>query len=340
MPQKQKITIYDVAERARVAISTVSRVLNNSDDVSPKTRALVQQAVAELDYRPDRTARALAKQATQALAVAIPSFTTPFHTALLKGVRQCLADEEIDLLLCDLGSSDRRQVLINFLHRGAVDGLLLVGVQMDDILLQELNTLQAPVVLVGRPSEYFDSYWWDNFSGAQAATTHLIEQGHQRIGLIKSHLRPLDEDTRFQGYKAALEQAGLPFDMSLVVTGETDKHRGYSEETGVEGMEKLLQLDPPVTAVFACSDVQAVGAWRTIIDAGKKVPDDFALVGYDNLKSSHYIDLTSVNQRMQAIGQEAAQMLLDRIQGRKSGEPESNLIKPELIVRRSSLKEM
>ena len=339
MPEiKNKVTIIEVAARAKVGISTVSRVLNDSPNVARKTRERVQQAIGELKYRPDRTARYLARKTTRYLAVAIPSFTTPFHTELLKGVRQCLVHEEIDLLLCDLGSRDRRDVLINFLHRGDVDGLLLIGVPMDEISLQELKTLRGPVVLVGRPSEIFDSYWWDDEAGAHAAVTHLIKQGHRRIGLIRAHMRDLHEDERFQGYQKALSEANLPLDVNLVIGGETEKHRGYSEETGYEAMQKLLQIDPSVTAVFACSDVQALGAWKAIVDVGKRVPDEIALVGYDNLKSSHYLGLTSINQRIKEIGKQATNTLLQRMRGEKVGEPDSVLITPDIIVRRSSLR--
>ena len=335
---KNNVTIIEVAARAKVGISTVSRVLNHAPSVALKTRKRVEQAIGELNYRPDRTARYLARKTTRYLAVAIPSFTTPFHTELLKGVRQCLVHEEIDLLLCDLGSGDRREVLVNFLNRGDVDGLLLVGVPMDEISLQELKRLRGPVVLVGWSSAFFDSYWWDDSAGAQAAVTHLIEQGYQRIGLIRAHMRDLREDARYQGYQKALTEAGLPVDKNLVMGGETEKHRGFSEETGYEAMQKLLQIDPPITAVFACSDVQALGAWKAIIDAGKHIPDEIALVGYDDLKSSHYLGLTSINQRIKEIGKQATTTLLQRMRGEKVGEPDSVLVIPEIIVRRSSLR--
>ncbi|GIV62333.1 LacI family transcriptional regulator [Rhodocaloribacter litoris] len=337
MPQeKSKVTIYDVAARAGVAISTVSRVLNNSDDVSDRTRARVLRAIEELQFRPDRTAKTLAQQATQLLAVAMPTFTTPFHTELMKGIRTCLRERDVDLLLCDLGSTKRHLTLMNFLRRGTVDGLLLAGVDVTEAIAQELQALHAPVVLIGSEWESFDSFYWDDVAGARQAVEHLIEQGHRRIGMITTATGSPLQNRRIQGYREALEAAGLPFDPSLLASGFTEKHAGYSEEAGYEAMQTLLQVDPPLTAVFASSDVQAIGAWKAIIDAGKKVPDDIALVGYDDIKTSTYIGLTSIAQDMQAIGQRATEVLLERMEGKRTTPPEAVLVVPKLQVRRSS----
>ena len=228
MPTKKKTTIYDVAQHANVAISTVSRVLNQSPDVSDQTRAKVLAAIEDLQFRPARTARNLAQQTTRALAVAIPSFTTPFHNELLKGIRDRLADEDVDLLLCDLGSRNRRQTLLNFLHRGAVDGLLLVGVRVDERVQRELDSLRAPVVLVGSPADAYDSFFWDDVAGAKLGTNHLIRRGHTRIGMICAAGENISQAPRLDGYRAALADADLPVQEDWVVYGDTIKHGGYS----------------------------------------------------------------------------------------------------------------
>ncbi|GIV62445.1 MAG: LacI family transcriptional regulator [Rhodothermaceae bacterium] len=338
MPQeKSKVTIYDVADRAGVAISTVSRVLNNSHDVSDRTRARVLKAIEELKFRPDRKAKTLAQQDTQLLAVAMPTFTTPFHTELMKGIRMSLREKDVDLLLCDLGSKKRHLNLMNFLKRGAVDGLLLAGVDVNEEIAQELHALHAPVVLISAQWPDFDSFYWDDVAGARQAVEHLIEQGHRRIGMIQTNTGSPLQKRRVQGYRDALENAGIPFDPTLLASGTTEKHAGFSEEAGYEAMEYLLQIDPPVTAVFASSDVQAIGAWKAIIDAGKKVPEDIALVGYDDIKTSTYIGLTSMAQDMQAIGQQATDILLQRMEGTRSEPPVARRIIPRLQVRRSSI---
>ena len=335
-PEKTKATIYDVAARAGVAISTVSRVLNDSDDVSDPTRKRVLRAIEELQFRPDRTAKTLAQRQTRSLALAIPTFTTPFHNELLKGVRLTLREHDIDLLLCDLGSSEPQRTLMRFLKRGAVDGLLLAGLPIDDALGNELKALRAPVVLVGYPWEDFDAFYWDNVAGAKAAIEHFVKQGHRRIGMIRTHTESILQDERIEGYQKALEEARLPFEEAYVQSGRTEKHAGFSEEAGYEAMETLLALDARPTAVFASSDVQAIGAWKAIRDRGLRVPDDIALVGYDDVKTSAYIGLSSVDQGMHQVGEEATEVLLERVRGIQGGGPVSVRKTPTLRVRHSS----
>ncbi len=337
MPQdKSKVTIYDVADYAGVAISTVSRVLNESEDVSERTRARVLEAIDVLQFRPDRVAKTLAQQRTRALAIAIPTFTTPFHNELLKGVRSGLRDTDSDLLLFDLGSSAPHQRLLSMLKRGTVDGLLLAGVPVDEKLTPELKALRAPVVLVGHHHTDFDCYYWDNAAGAKVAVEHLIEQGHRRIAMIRAHTDSYLQTQRIAGYRQALEAAGLPFDQALIQSGSTEKHAGFSEEHGYEAMQRLLEVDPPVTAVLASSDVQAIGAWKAIRDAGRRVPEDIALVGYDDVKTSHFLGLSSMDQDMEGVGQEAAERLLFRLREGPVDTFVTRLIVPQLRVRESS----
>jgi LacI family transcriptional regulator len=334
---RTKATIYDVADRAGVAISTVSRVLNNSSDVSDATRERVLSAIRELQYRPDRTAKTLAAGEVHTLAVALPSFTTPFHTELLKGIRGVLHETERDLLLCDLGSRDRHIRLLKFLKRGTVAGLILVGVDVTSEIATELRALYSPVVLIGSSYQGFDSYRWDDAEGARVAVKHLIERGHRRIAMIRSMSNSPLQEQRISGYRRALEEAGIPYDDALVVTGITEKHAGYSEEAGFEAMESLISRRPAVTAVFASSDVQAIGAIKTLREAGLRIPEDIALVGYDDIKASAYIGLSSVDQAMQQIGRSATKRIIDRIEGRaEMSEPKSVDITPVLRIRASS----
>lgn len=333
-----KRTIYDVASEAGVAISTVSRVLNGSSEVSEATREKVQAAIEKLKFRPQRTARTLAQQQTHSLAVAMPSFTSLFFVEVLKGVKDELRMHDIDLLLCNLGSTAPYQTLGRFLNRGAVDALMLISLPVDDELESELSKLHAPIVLVGSRRDAFDSYYWDEVTGAERALSHLAGQGHERIGFIAAHPWDHNVESRIHGYRRGLEAAGLPFDPALVVTGETTKHAGFSEEAGFEAMQKLMKLDEPVTAICASSDVQAFGAWAALRDAGKRVPQDVALVGYDNLKLSRFLELSTVDQQMYNVGRRATQRLLQRM---RAGTEEriSESIQPELIVRASSAPE-
>ena len=334
---QDKVTIYEVADRAGVAISTVSRVLNNSHEVSEHTRTRVLAIIEDLQFRPDRTAKTLAQKQSQVMAVAIPTFTTPFHNELLKGVRYRLRDQLIDLLLYDLGSAHPERELMRFLKRGAVDGLLVAGVPISDSISDELHAMHAPIVVVGHDCVDFDCIHWDDAAGARAAVAHLAEQGHRRIGLLRPHTDSQLLDGRLKGYREALAAADLPLDENVIVSGTTRKHAGFSEEAGYEAMQTLLEHSSPVTAVFASSDVQAIGALKAIRDAGKRVPEDIAVVGYDDVKTSRFIGLSSVSQKMHEVGEEATEILLQRIdETMPENQAVSMLITPALQVRQTS----
>lgn len=330
-----RVTIYDVADEAGVAISTVSRVLNGSTEVADATRVRVQAAIEKLRFQPQRIAKTLAKQSTTSIAVAMPSATSLFYVEILKGVKDVLRERDIDLLLCNLGSTHPYATLQRFLDRGAVGGLLIVSLPIEGDLVDRLSRMHAPVVLVGSRLDGFDRFWWDDLAGARRATEHLVEQGHQRIGLISSHAWSYNASPRLEGYRAALDAAGIPFDPALVAAGQTTKHAGYSEEAGAEAMEALLALDRPPTAVFASSDVQAFGAWSFARDRGLHIPRDVALIGYDNLKLSRYLDLSSVDQQMQEVGRRATIRLLDRMASSSDDRVEEE-IPVNVLVRGSS----
>lgn len=336
--EKTRITIYDVADHAGVAISTVSRVLNQSPEVADSTRVRVERAIADLQYRPDRTARSLAHQEYNSLAVALPSFTAPFQNELLKGIRTALKDRGLDLLICDLGSTHAEGALKQFLRRGAVRGLLLCGLPVTESIRTELLTMHSPTVLIGHGADGFDGYKWDDVAGAKEAVSHLVDQGHTRIAMIRASADGTLQRDRIQGYRLALEAAGLPVDERCILSGSIDKHGGFSEEDGYDAMTRILDTLPDVTAVFASSDVQAIGALAALVDRGRVAPDDIALVGYDDIKTSRYIGLSSVDQSMQQIGLSATERLLNRIGGHENGPVKTEVVSPILRIRRTSQK--
>lgn len=335
---KSAVTIYDVAQHAGVAISTVSRVLNGSPDVSDVTRSKVEQAISDLRYHPNRTARSLAQQDIRSLAVAIPSFTAPFQNELLKGIRSYLREIDHDLLICDLGSSAQEAALKTFLSRGAVRGLLLCGLPVTDALAEDLDSGRSPCVLVGHRHNRFDSWSWDDRGGAKAAVAHLINQGHHRIAMIRSGIESESQIDRIKGYKDALEEAGIAVDSSLIVAGTPQYHGGFSEEDGQDAMQRILDSHPECTAVFCSSDVQAIGALAALHDAGLSIPEDMALIGYDDIKTSRFIGLSSVDQRMQDIGRAAAERLFERVSNpAPPSDHVDHVVQPRLAVRRSSM---
>ncbi len=335
---KSHVTIYEVADKAGVAISTVSRVLNNSSNVAEDTKKHVLEVVDELKYLPNRVARSLAQQGSSLIAIATPTITTAFHNSLFKGFRTVLADadEDCDLLLFDLGSMNPLERLRSKLKGGKVDGLILAGIPVSPILSKELKAFSAPVILIGHHHTEFDCFYWDNSKGAEKATTHLLKKGHQRIGLIRAYTDGYVQLERIRGYKKALKKYKMPFDSALVQSGITIKHAGFSEEHGFEAMNQLLQVSPPITAVLASSDVQAIGAWKAIRDAGKRVPEDIALVGYDDIKTSYYLGLSSIDQRIEYTGRLAAERLIFRQRNPSESRRIDQEIVAKLRVRRSS----
>lgn len=334
---KTHVTIYDVADHAGVAISTVSRVLNGSPDVSEITRKKVEQAIADLKYHPNRTARSLAQQDVRSLAVALPSFTAPFQNELLKGIRAYLREIEHDLLICDLGSNNQEASLRKFLDRGAVRGLLLCGLPISEEMADELANGPSPCVLVGEQHPSLDCWAWDDEAGAHRAVRHLIDQGHRSIAMIRSGVDSPSQMQRIDGYRAAMKEAGLDVDDDWIVAGRPQYHGGFSEEDGQDAMERILESVPSCTAVFCSSDVQAIGAMAALHQVGKKIPGDMAIVGYDDIKTSRFIGLSSVDQQMQAIGRAAAECLYLRVSGSPLDERKQTIIQPELAIRRSSV---
>jgi len=331
-----RATIYDVAKQAGVAISTVSRVLNDAEDVSRETRNRVLKVVEELQYTPHRTARTLARKRMSSLAVAVPTFTMPTFTQLLKGVQEHLRQHDIDLLLCDLGSTRRRANLQHFIDHGAVDGLLLAGMNVDDSVTHELESLGTHIVLVGSESKVFDCIYWDHDKGARAAVGHFIKQGHTRIGMIVTHEGTFGNAARLNAYRHVQEEAGIMLDEALVKKGKTTKHMGNSEEAGYEAMEMLLKEKPRVSAVFASSDVLAIGAWKAAEDLGIRIPEDVVLIGYDDIKISRYIGLATVDLEIQKVGRDATELLIKRMK-RLYTDPEVSIrIVPKLALRKSS----
>ncbi|WP_263809902.1 LacI family DNA-binding transcriptional regulator [Salinibacter pepae] len=334
-PEGKSSTIYDVAERAGVAISTVSRVLNDDEDVAESTRERVLEAVEKIGYTRNRAARSLAIQTSKTIAAALPTFTTPFHNELLKGVRDRLEDEDIDLMICDLEWESIRSSLESFLSRGAIEGLIFAGHISDANVINRLKSLSIPVVVIGTKVDGLESFHWDNRSGAHMAVDHLVSIGHDRIFMISSPTENIPSKRREEGFFSALDSKGIEYEKDSVFYGETLKHDGFSEESGYEAMSKILDYDSSVSAIFASSDVHALGAWQKINEEGISVPSDIAIIGYDNIKVSRYAGLSSISQNILQVGFESTNSLLE-IMKRSKTETRSNKVEICLIKRKST----
>ncbi|HEY1745066.1 MAG TPA: LacI family DNA-binding transcriptional regulator [Granulicella sp.] len=335
-------TLSDVARKAGVVAMTASRAINRTGYVSQEVRDRVLKAVRELNYRPNMLARSLKGRRLNAIGIMLPDIANPFSAELVNGMKEVLdeAGYAAFIALAGRGVELERAGLQAFVdHR--VDGLLVAtrGTQLGDEVLKELSEQGIPIVTVGRPvkNASFDCVTADHWQGAFDAVMHLIELGHKRIGFIG--ISPEDAQTlrRYQGYKAALEKAGLGAPVEYTV-GPANAPAFATQEDGYEGMVRLTQLKKPPTAVFARNDFAAIGALRAAHKLGLAVPEQMAIAGFDNIPLAAYTTppLTTVQQPIAEQGRMAAQLLLDRMEGRLKGPYKRHSMPCQLVVREST----
>jgi len=309
-------TLEAVAQRAGVGRGTVSRVVNGSPRVSEKARAAVQKAIDELGYVPNRAARSLVTSRTDSIALVVPEtesrlFSEPYFSEIIRGAAAEISETDLQLLLILVGSEKERDRLTDYLTAHRVDGVLLVSVHADDPLPDLLERLGMPAVLAGRRSdlEPLSYVHGDNLGGAHSAVRHLLDRGCRTVATLTGALDQEGARARLEGYQRALEEAGLPRDESLV--GYAD----FSEESGVRAMHELLARRPDIDGVFAASDVMAAGAMQVLRAAGRRIPEDVKVVGFDDSVVARHTDppLTSVRQPTEEMGRTMARLLIEEI---------------------------
>ncbi|WP_055531053.1 LacI family DNA-binding transcriptional regulator [Streptomyces graminilatus] len=338
MGGRQRPTIKTVAARAGVGRTTVSRVVNGSELVSEQARAAVLAAIAELKYVPNSVARGLVTSRTNSVALVIPESASrlgsePYFSAVIRGVSTALATTRTQLQLVLVRDQAERDQLTESVAERRVDGVLLVSVHEHDPLPGLLEEMGLPTVLAGRrsPAESLSHVHSDNAGGAAAAVGHLLARGRRTIATITG---PLDMDvsrSRLQGWREALERAGHEVTDRLVVPAD------FTEEGGETAMRTLLGQVPGLDAVFVASDVMAAGALAELRRQKRRVPDDVAVVGFDDSMFARHTNppLTSVRQPVEEIGSMIAGILLKEIGDPE--EPRRHVVLPtELVVRESS----
>lgn len=329
-----------VAALAGVGRGTVSRVINGSEQVSPGTREAVQRAIRELGYVPNRAARTLVTRRTDTVALVVSEsnqrlFSDPFFAGIVLGVGMALSERGFQLLLATGSSDTEHERLGGYLAGQHVDGVLLLSLHRDDPLPGLLEEAGVPFVYGGRPLgvledevSYVDI---DNFGGGRKATRRLVETGHRRIATVTGPQDMIAGVERLQGYRAALAEAGLDFDEDLVVYGD------FSYDSGAEAMGTLLERAPDLDAVFAASDLMGLAALRVLREAGRRVPEDVAVIGYDDSAIAEHAEppMTTVNQPTELMGREMARVLVDRITG-DFAEPARLVLDTHLVLRESA----
>lgn len=330
-------TLEEVARLAGVSRSTVSRVINNQPHVRAETRERVWQAIRKSGYQPHAIARSLVTNRTQIIGMVIPEavttlFTDPFFPILLRGATNACNIHRYQLMLSLFAASaDQQEMYQHFLRSGYLDGVIVASASLDDPLISHLLRDQVPFVSVGRhPNRRVHFVDVDNVGGGRMAVEHLIRLGHRRIATITGPPDMAAGQDRLKGYRQALEAHRIPVEERLITEGD------FTERSGMVGMQRLLPASP--SAVFVASDMMAIGALKALRQAGWQVPQDIALVSFDDISIASAIEpaLTTVRQPIERMGSMAVEVLLSLVENSQEEAPVNRIILPtELVIRTS-----
>jgi len=328
--KKSGVTIHDVAAAAGVSVSTVSRVLNDKDDVAAETYDDVRRVIAELGYTSSLAARSMRSHKTNVIGLVMPDLEQPFCINVVKGINRVIEQLEYDLLVYTGGDSSastwaaREQQYVSLLNGSITDGVIVVAPHAKTF------STKFPLVAIDPhlDSTDFHAVISTNCVGAKSAMDYLLNLGHRRIGFICGRPDLQSAKRRLEGYQESLRQANLPIDPDLIQPGE------FIQASGYQGAKKLLALPNPPTAIFAANDETAIGAIDAITEAGLRVPYDLSIVGFDNIEEAPYFNggLTTVDQSLNEMASIAVKTLLELIQG-KPVENKLQRVSTRLIVR-------
>lgn len=332
-------SLEDIAKLSGVSRSTVSRVINQQAYVSEANRKKVLRIIQEHNFHPNLAARALASQRSKVIGVLIPHdvgdlFGDPFFPALLRGITTISGRRGygVTLWLTSANNDDDRPYA-NAFNNSMIDGLLIASATFDNAFLHWLSKFPKPIVFVGRrPSTmpHFSYVDIDNVVGARLATRHLLEQGRRRIAMIEGRAHQIASDQRRDHYIETLQEMGFPVDYDLIVP-----NGNYTEQGGYDAMKNLLPKG--VDGVFAANDMMALGALRAIREAGLRVPQDVAVIGFDNVPFAALSNpsLSTISQPIGQLGEESTSMLIDLLE-QAPAQPMSKILPVELVMREST----
>jgi LacI family transcriptional regulator len=327
------ITIKDVARDAGVSVATVSRVLNQTNQVTADTEAQVRRAATALGYTPHAGARSLITRRTHTIGVLLPDLYGEFFSEVIRGIDQAVQRYGYHCLVSSAHHSEPQLEAVLRSMRGRVDGLVLMSPEFTGAVSARALPAGFPVVMLNcRSSESsHHSLAVANYRGARAMVKHLARLGHRSIAIVEGAAGNFDAAERLRGYRAELRAAGLAGRPELEVAGD------FSEESGAVAARLLLALESPPTAIFAANDCMAIGAIAAIRDAGLGVPEDIAIGGFDDIPMARYIApaLTSVRVDISALGERAATRLLTIVEQERNDPPTHEIIPTTLVVRQS-----
>jgi DNA-binding LacI/PurR family transcriptional regulator len=331
-PARRAPTIRDVARLAQVGVGTVSRVLNASPLVKPDKRARVLAAIEELGFRRNPMARNLSVGRAHAIGVVAPFFATPSSMERLRGVAECLSARGYGLLIADVEAPAQRERAFAGVTHASVDGVIVISMPLSDDEARALERTSRPVVLIDVADRGLPDVSIDDVYGGRLATDHLLGKGHRRIGfvgdVVPSPFGFTSSERRRNGYREALAAAGIEPDARL------ERHGGHQREDARALATPLLSLPDRPTAIFAASDVQAIGVLEAAAAAGLRVPGDLAVIGFDDIELADVVGLTTVRQPLRQSGIRGAELLLAAIE---PGEPRpSGALDPLAVIQRAT----
>ena len=329
------VTLKDIAERAGVTSATVSMVINNKPNISEATRKKVMKIAKELNYYPNVIARGLATKKSNSIGVIVPNLASSFVVRVLQGIKSTNRDIEYTVQLFDtVGQKESEAQLFQRLARERrIDGVILISSTVTDEELNIFREESVPSIVVARKCESLDSVYVNNEQGAMDATDYLIGKGHSRIACVITEKQGVPTAERLLGYKNSMEQHNIPFTQDLLFVVEDD-----SMGNGIEVFHRLREVQPPVTAVFVpAGDMVAIGLIKEAKKKGVRVPQDFAVVGFDDIPAAEVVEpsLTTVRQPKLEMGDYAINMIVDKIEGRESGIKHKEL-PTKFIIRESA----
>ncbi|MHB1347380.1 MAG: LacI family DNA-binding transcriptional regulator [Candidatus Humimicrobiaceae bacterium] len=332
-------TIKDVAKIAGVSVGTVSNVLNELDSVSKVNKSRVLDTIKALGYKPNKIAASLSKKKTMNIGLIVPDVSSPFYSDLINGVTETLDVHGYNVFLCSSGSSIKKETkIINDLLSMWIDGIILIPVYSEKRNAEEIENIDIPIVLVNREIKGWtgDMVIFDNFGGAYEAASFLIKNNHKKIIILGGPKYSRSFEDRLLGWKAAMEENRL-YDPGLVFRGD------FSVESGYDMMRKSLDELSGIDAVFASSDLIALGALNALEEKSIRVPDDISIIGFGDIYLSKFLkpSLTTIRRPFYNIGKTAVSILLEKIQGKsKDRRFKKFVIKGKLEIRNSVRKKL
>ena len=332
------VTIKDVAKKAGVSPSTVSRALSGNGPVKESTRKKVLDAVKLLDYRPNFLAQGLKEGKTKTIGLIIPNIRNPIYPAVARGVEDAAKKFGYTVILCNTDEDvDTEKEYIQKLQKRWVVGIIIAPASNENEHIVKLQNENFPIVVIVRNVDFLsNAVIIDNYRAAYDAVSYLIRTGHRRIAIVKGNQQLALYRERFRGYKQALLDAGIPVVEELIAGDDSDSVQWTLD--GYNAINCLFSQNIEFDAVFATTDLRAIGAIRAIKDHGYKVPEDISVIGFDNLEFSSLIDppLSTVSQPLYDIGMRAVNKLIPLIDNKTVTEPTIEIMLSELIIRKST----